>query len=119
MEKPLLISNTNNTKSSAIELEIKFKMLYLAQSEQVKLKNRKNNIQIFLKIIFSIYFKTVFSSKNNNRILKNYFKIYGINLDTEYEYTFRTNKPTVDPNYTNSLSINNLYEFVSALGLKK
>lgn len=91
-------------------MDIKLKILYLAQK-----KNRglKNNIKIFLKIIFSITFKTVISSKNHNRILKNYFKIFNKNFETEYKNNLRSNKVTIDKNYTTSLSLNNLHEVTS------
>jgi hypothetical protein len=96
-------------------MDIKLKMLYLSEHKYKELKNKKNNIQIFLKIIFSLSFKTVMSSKGYNRILKNYFKICSENSETEYKNNLRTNKTTMDRNYNSGLSLNNLYEVVSKL----
>lgn len=53
------------------------------------------------------------SSKNENRILKNYFKIFNENFEAEYKNNLRTNKSSIDRNYTTSLSLNSLYECIS------
>lgn len=94
-------------------MNIKLKMLYVSQHKNIQLKNVTNNIKIFLKIIFSISFKNVISSKSENRILKNYFKIFNENFETEYKNNLRINKSSIDRNYTTSLSLNNLYECIS------
>ena len=70
-------------------MNIKLKMLYVSQHKNLQLKNVTNNIKIFLKIIFSISFKNVISSKSENRILKNYFKIFNENFETEYKNNTR------------------------------
>lgn len=102
-----------------IEMNIKLKMLYVSQRKNRQLRNVTNNINIFLKIIFSLSFKNVMSSKSENRILKNYFKIFNENFEAEYKNNLRTNKSSIDRNYTASLSLNSLYEFISkALYLK-
>ena len=100
----------NLSFDSLEESNLKLKIIY-----QFSVKKNKNN-RLKLKILYYILqlltLKTVFSSKKNHKITKNYLNIFSFYLDEENNYELEWNKCKFNKIYANSLAINTIYESI-------
>jgi hypothetical protein len=111
----MVLNYTNATLETILETQVKFKVLYsystiFSKNENLILKNNRNLVKIFLKLIYSIKLKKVLSGKVTNRLIINYFKKFTRDSGNVSENSLKSIKTSLDSNFMNTLAISSIYE---------
>jgi hypothetical protein len=115
LRKLMVLNYTNATLETILETQVKFKVLYsystiFSKNENLILKNNRNLVKIFLKLIYSIKLKKVLSGKVTNRLIINYFKKFTRDSGNVSENSLKSIKTSLDSNFMNTLAISSIYE---------
>jgi hypothetical protein len=109
---------TELTLESLLETQLKLKILHSSKALPIKVASsenlKKHLVKILLAILYSVSLKKVLSAKATNRIALKYFKKF--DSSNMHRDIIRKNqhKYMLDPNYMNTLAVNNIYEFYIA-----
>lgn len=104
------IDYRNIAINSIIDTQLKLKILYSYKREIDFENTDKETLRsMCLAILYSIFLKKVTSSKSNNRMIKNYFKLFLTQIEKENLINSTQNKTTLDESYRTTLAIMNLY----------
>jgi hypothetical protein len=109
---------TELTWESLLETQLKLKILHSSKALPIEVAPsgnlKKHILGVLLTVLYSISLKKVLSAKATNRMTLKYLKKFdSSNMDTDI---IRKNqhKYMLDPNYMNTLAVNNIYEFYIA-----
>ena len=120
----MILNYASVTLNNLLETHLKLKILFYLNREipnkkKYFLKNSKYIfLRIFLKIIYCITLKKVFSSKITNRMVIHYFKNNTVFYKKKHFYNLKLNKANIDLHYKSTLAINSLYELAHKLLIK-
>jgi hypothetical protein len=111
-----MIDSTELVLESLLETQLKLKILHSSKTIYSKdmeslIEIKKNILNLFLKVLYSIHLKKVLSSKMTNRIVFKYFKKFIFASSFHNTSDTRHNKTTLDKCYLTTVAINSLYEF--------